>query len=139
MRSYQAIGLMDKKKLSETDIRTKYITPAIVDAGWDLHAQLLEEVTLTKGQIQPRGNKCKRGKPKFADYILFHKPNIPIAVVEAKDNNHALGDGMQQALDYSEMLACGSGEDRQPLPFVFSSNGDGFLFHDTPIKGVGDK
>lgn len=119
---------MEKKTLSETDIRSKFITPAITAAGWDLHTQLREEVALTNGKIIVRGSKHKRGKAKFADYILYYKPNIPIAVVEAKDNNHTIGAGMQQALNYSEM----HGE----LPFVFSSNGDGFLFHDrTGLSG----
>ncbi|QFY88477.1 type I restriction enzyme HsdR N-terminal domain-containing protein [Magnetovirga frankeli] len=113
---------MDQQKLSETDIRTKFITPAIIKAGWDVHTQIREEVALTSGKILVRGQKHKRGAPKFADYILYYKPNIPIAVIEAKDNSHALGDGMQQALNYSQMHG--------DLPFVFSSNGDGFLFHD---------
>lgn len=113
---------MDKLKLTETDIRTKFITPALVQAGWDLHTQIMEEVQITKGKILVRGKKHKRAGAKKADYILYHKPNIPIAVIEAKDNNHALGGGMQQALGYSEMHG--------DLPFVFSSNGDGFLFHD---------
>lgn len=121
----------DKKQLSELDIRTKYITPAIVDAGWDLHTQIREEVALTKGKILVRGQKHKRGQPRYADYILYYKPNIPIAVIEAKDNNHAIGDGMQQALGYSDMH--GDGHGKEPLPFVFSSNGDGFLFHDRTV------
>ncbi|MCW8907324.1 MAG: DEAD/DEAH box helicase family protein, partial [Sedimenticola sp.] len=116
----------DKKQLSETDIRSKYITPAITRAGWDLQTQIREEVAITRGKILVRGRKHKRGKPRYADYILYHKPNIPIAVIEAKDNNHALGDGMQQALAYSEMHG--------DLPFVFSSNGDGFLFHDRTVS-----
>mgnify|MGYP003646063379 CR=1 FL=1 len=119
---------MDKKDLSETDIRTKFITPAIVKAGWDIHTQIREEVSLTAGKILVKGNRHKRANPKFADYILYHKPNVPIAVVEAKDNKKSLGDGMQQAIDYSNMFNDGKGKD--PLPFVFSSNGDGFLFHD---------
>ena len=119
---------MNKKELSETDIRSKFITPALVEAGWDLQTQIREEVALTNGRILVRGQKHKRGKAKYADYILYIKPNIPIAVVEAKDNNHTIGDGMQQALNYSDM----HGE----LPFVFSTNGDGFLFHDrTVTKG----
>lgn len=113
---------MDKKTLTETDIRTKFITPALVQAGWNLQTQIMEEVQITDGKILVRGKKHKRSPAKKADYILYHKPNIPIAVVEAKDNNHAMGDGMQQALTYSEMHG--------DLPFVFSSNGDGFLFHD---------
>jgi type I restriction enzyme R subunit len=75
----------------------------------------------TKGRIIVRGKLVTRGKPKRADYILYYKPNIPIAVIEAKDNNHSVGDGMQQALDYAVTLN---------IPFVFSSNGDGFVFHD---------
>lgn len=123
---------MDLKKLSETDIRSKFITPAITAAGWDLHTQIREEVAITSGRILVHGKKHKRGPAKFADYILYYKPNIPIAVVEAKDNKHALGDGMQQALNYSEMHG--------DLPFVFSSNGDGFLFHDrTASEGPVEK
>ena len=112
---------MDKKSLSERDICSKYITPAVVDAGWDLHTQIREEVSFTKGRIIVRGKLHTRGEQKRADYILYHKKNIPIAVIEAKDNKHSVGDGMQQALNYAETLG---------VPFVFSSNGDGFLFHD---------
>ncbi|WMW80116.1 DEAD/DEAH box helicase family protein [Undibacterium cyanobacteriorum] len=112
---------MDKKSLSERDICSKYITPAILGAGWDLHAQIREEVSFTKGRIIVRGKLHTRGEQKRADYILYHKQNIPIAVIEAKDNKHGVGDGMQQALNYAETLG---------VPFVFSSNGDAFLFHD---------
>jgi type I restriction enzyme, R subunit len=119
---------MNKKSLSEQDIRTKYITPAIEESGWDLMTQLREEVFFTKGRIIVRGRKVSRGKPKFADYVLYYRPNIPIAVVEAKDNNHSIGDGMQQGLDYAESLQ---------LPFIFSSNGDGFLFHDNTAADLG--
>ncbi len=112
---------MSKKDFSERDICTKYITPAIQAAGWDIHAQVREEVTFTKGRIIVKGKLHTRGKAKRADYILYHKPNIPVAVIEAKDNSHAVGDGMQQALDYAEIL---------DVPFAFSSNGDSFLFHD---------
>ena len=110
-----------KKDLSERDICTKYITPAIVKAGWDVLSQIREEVSFTKGRIIVRGSLVTRAKPRRADYILYYKPNIPIALIEAKDNNHAVGDGMQQALEYAAIL---------DIPFVFSSNGDGFLFHD---------
>jgi len=113
---------IDKKKLSEHDIRTKYITPVIVGAGWDLLTQIREEVALTKGKILVRGQKHKRAKAKFADYILYYKPNIPIAVVEAKDNNHALGDGMQQALGYSDMH--GDGADKEPLPSLTATESE---------------
>ena len=112
---------MDKQHLSERDICSKYITPAVIQSGWDLHTQIREEITFTKGRIIVRGKLHTRGETKRADYILYYKPNIPIAVIEAKDNKHNLGDGMQQALHYAETL---------DIPFVFSSNGDGFLMHD---------
>ena len=112
---------MDKKSLSERDICTKFITPALRTAGWDEMAQIREEVSFTKGRIIVRGKLVSRGKSKRADYILHYKPNIPIALIEAKDNTHAISDGMQQGLDYAETLN---------IPFVFSSNGDGFVFHD---------
>jgi len=112
---------LDKKKLSERDICSKFITPAITNAGWDLHTQIREEVGFTKGRIIVRGKLHTRGEQKRADYILYYKSNIPLAVVEAKDNTYSVGAGMQQALNYAETLA---------VPFVFSSNGDGFLFHD---------
>ena len=112
---------MDKKSLSERDICTKFITPALRRTGWDEMAQIREEVSFTKGRIIVRGKLVSRGKGKRADYILYYKPNIPIALIEAKDNTHATGDGMQQGLDYAETLE---------IPFVFSSNGDGFVFHD---------
>jgi type I restriction enzyme R subunit len=112
---------MDKKLLSERDICTKFITPAIKRAGWDEMLQVREEVTFTRGRIIVRGKLVTRGKAKRADYVLYLKPNIPIALIEAKDNTHSPGDGIQQALDYAETLA---------IPFAFSSNGDGFVFHD---------
>lgn len=113
--------ISDKKSLSEADICAKYITPAVVRAGWDDDTQIRREVHFTKGQIHVRGKMVTRGKSKFADYVLYYKPDIPIAIIEAKDNSHSVGDGMQQALDYAEDLH---------IPFVFSSNGDGFVFHD---------
>ena len=112
---------MDKKSLTEQDIRTKFITPAVLRAGWDRMTQMREDVRLTDGRINVRGRLVSRGKGKRADYILEYKPNIRLAVIEAKDNKHAMGDGMQQALEYAEMA---------DIPFVFSSNGDGFVFHD---------
>ena len=112
---------MDKRSLSERDICTKFITPALRGAGWDEMSQLREEVTFTAGRIVVRGKLVTRRKRKRADYILSVKPNIPVAVIEAKDNNHSVGDGMQQALNYAETLH---------IPFAFSSNGDGFVFHD---------
>src|SRR5438034_9309366 len=112
---------MDKKSLSERDVCTKFITPAVKGAGWDEMTQIREEVGFTKGRIIVRGKLVTRGKAKRADYVLYYKPNIPIAIIEAKDNNCSVGDGMQQALDYAVTL---------DIPFVFSSNGDGFVFHD---------
>ena len=91
---------IDKKQLSETDIRTKYITPAFEAAGWNKMMQMREEYPITAGRIIARGQVCKREKPLKADYVLFYKPNKPIASVEAKDNNHTMSDGMQQALNY---------------------------------------
>jgi type I restriction enzyme R subunit len=85
---------MTRKRLSERDVCTKFITPAILRAGWDIHSQLREEVRFTKGRIIVRGKLVTRGKAKRADYILYYKPNIPIAIIEAKDNGHAVGDGI---------------------------------------------
>lgn len=116
---------MNKKSLSERDICTKFITPALVKAGWDTQLQLLEEVSFTDGKIYVRGKIAGRGSRKRADYILYYKPNIPVAIIEAKDNNHSVRAGMQQALDYAHTL---------DIPCVFSSNGDGFLFHDRSLK-----
>ena len=116
-----ALTAMDKRSLTERDICTKFITPALHRAGWDEILQIREEVSFTKGRIIVRGRLVKRGEGKRADYILYFKLNIPLAVIEAKDNSHSVGDGMQQALDYAETLN---------IPFVFSSNGDGFVFHD---------
>ena len=113
--------MTDKKSLSERDICTKYITPAITAAGWDLHTQIREEVSFTKGRVIVRGKLHTRGEQKRADYILYYKSNIPVAVIEAKENGHSVGAGMQQALNYAETLG---------VPFVFSSNGDAFLMHD---------
>ncbi|MBL8666336.1 MAG: DEAD/DEAH box helicase family protein [Rhodospirillales bacterium] len=112
---------MDKRNLTERDICTKFITPALRNAGWDEMLQIREEVSFTKGRIIVRGKLVTRGQAKRADYILYYRPNIPIALIEAKDYSHSVGDGMQQALDYAATLN---------IPFVFSSNGDGFVFHD---------
>ena len=112
---------MNKKDLSESDIKAKFITPAILKSGWDEQTQLSREVFFTDGRIYVKGKLTTRGKRKFADYILFYKPNVPIAIIEAKDNKHSLKSGIQQALDYANIL---------DIPCVFSSNGDGFYFHD---------
>jgi len=122
---------MNKKKLTEADIRTKFITPALISEGegkWDVMTQIREEAYFTKGRVIVRGKTVKRGEAKKADYLLFYKPNIPLAVIEAKDNNHSVGDGMQQALEYAEIL---------DVPFAYSSNGDAFLEHDrTAATGI---
>jgi type I restriction enzyme R subunit len=112
---------MNKKDLSESDIKAKFITPALTKAGWDEQTQLGREIFFTDGRIYVKGRMTARGKRKFADYILFYKPNVPIAVIEAKDNKHSVRGGIQQALGYANTL---------DIPFVFSSNGDGFYFHD---------
>ena len=118
---------MNKKQMSEQDIRSKFITPAILKNGWDLQSQIREEVTFTQGRVIVRGKLVTRAKAKRADYILYYKPNLPIAVIEAKDNKHPVGGGMQQALEYGDIL---------DVPFVYSSNGDAFLEHDrTRTKG----
>lgn len=116
--------MIDKKSLSERDICTKYITPALRGSGWDIETQIREEVTFTPGKVVVRGRAVVRNKPKRADYVLYYKPNIPIAVIEAKDNNHSVGDGMQQAIDYGKSL---------DVPFVYSSNGDAFIEHDFSV------
>jgi len=113
--------MINIKGYSERDICTKYITPALEKAGWDKQLQILEEVTFTDGKIFVKGKKTRRGTRKRADYILYYKPNIPIAIIEAKDNNHSVRAGIQQGLEYARIL---------DIPCVFSSNGDGFLFHD---------
>lgn len=112
---------MDKKNLTERDICSKFINAALEQSGWNMHSQVREEVSFTAGRIIVRGRLHTRGKRRRADYVLSYKKNLPIAIIEAKDNKHSLGDGMQQALAYSDAL---------DAPFVFSSNGDGFLFHD---------
>src|SRR5690606_27079350 len=117
---------MNKKDLSESDIKAKFITPAILNAGWDELTQLGREIFFTDGRIYVKGKLTARGKRKFADYILFYKPNVPIAIIEAKDNKHSVRGGIQQALGYADTL---------DIPFVFSSNGDGFYFHDKTVTG----
>ena len=120
---------MDKKRLTETDIRTKFITPALVGANgekWNLITQVREEAYFTKGRVIVRGKTVHRGEARKADYLLFYKPNLPLAVIEAKDNSHSVGAGMQQALEYAEVL---------DIPFAYSSNGDAFLEHDRTATG----
>jgi len=112
---------LNKKNMSEEDIKMKYITPAIKKAGWDIKTQVRAEYGFTDGRIIVRGNLVARGKRKRADYILNYKPNLPLAIVEAKDNKKSIGAGMQQALEYGDIL---------DIPFIYSSNGDGFIEHD---------
>jgi type I restriction enzyme R subunit len=111
---------MNKKDLSEPDICDRYITPALYEAGWK-KSQIRREYGFTDGQMIVRGQMAARGARKRADYLLYYPANQPIAVIEAKDNKHSVGAGIQQALAYAEALQ---------VPFVFSSNGDAFLFHD---------
>ena len=120
---------MNKKSLTEADIRTKFITPALVGPNgdkWNVMTQIREEAYFTKGRVIVRGKTVKRGEAKKADYLLYYKPNLPLAVIEGKDNNHAVGAGMQQALEYAEIL---------DIPFAYSSNGDAFLEHDRTATG----
>lgn len=111
---------MGKKDLSEEDIKARYITPAVEQAGWD-KKQIRYEYAFTAGRIILRGNVTARGKQKRADYLLFYKPNFPLAIIEAKDNNHPVGAGLQQAIEYAEAL---------DVKYVYASNGDGFVEQD---------
>jgi type I restriction enzyme R subunit len=113
-----------KKRLTEADIISKFIMPAVEKAGWDSMTQIRQEVKLRDGKVIVRGQLGVRKTVKSADIVLYHKPNIPLAVIEAKANKHELGKGMQQALDYARLL---------DVPFVFASNGDGFVFHDKTV------
>lgn len=118
---------MEKHLWSESDICDKRITPAIVRAGWNAMEQMLREYTLRPGRVVVRGQASHRDKASMlrADYVLFHKPNVPLAVVEAKDAKHSVSAGMPQAIQYAELLG---------VPFSFSSNGDGFVFRDATLS-----
>jgi type I restriction enzyme R subunit len=121
---------MIKKNLSESDLCDKFIRPAMVAAGWSGMDQIYAQFPLRAGRVVVRGKKAQRDPATVlrADFALFHKANIPLAVVEAKDNQHAMGAGMQQAIRYADLL---------DVPFSFSSNGDGFVFRDaTCADGV---
>lgn len=109
---------MGKGILSEEDIKLRYITPAILGAGWDRDKQVRMEYTFTAGRIILRGNITARGRKKSADYLLSYKRNFPLAIVEAKDNKHSVGAGLQQAIEYAKAL---------DVPYVYASNGDGFV------------
>ncbi len=113
--------MTSKKNLSERDICTKYIVPALKNAGWDIEKQVREEVYFTDGRIYVKKHLTKRGTKKRADYILYYKPHIPVAIIEAKSNEKTVGFGIQQALEYAAIL---------DIPVAYSSNGDGFLEHD---------
>ncbi|OON90381.1 MAG: restriction endonuclease subunit R [Epulopiscium sp. Nele67-Bin001] len=112
--------LIRKSQMTEEDIKYQFITPAIEKSGWGKN-QIKLEYSFTDGRVIVRGDTVARGKRKRADYLLHYKSNIPIAIIEAKDNKHSIGAGMQQCLEYAEIL---------DIPFVYSSNGDGFLEHD---------
>ncbi|MFH0712593.1 MAG: DEAD/DEAH box helicase family protein [Candidatus Jorgensenbacteria bacterium] len=114
-----------KKELSEQDICSKYILPALTKVGWDLQKQIREQYIFTAGRITVHGKTVSRGEQKRVDFVLFHHGHLPIALVEAKDNTYPVGAGMQQALGYAEAL---------DVPFVYSSNGDAFLEHDRFAK-----
>ena len=105
--------------MTEEDIKLQYITPAVT-SKWD-RQKITMETQVTDGKISLKGNLAVREKGKRADYLLYLSPNNPIAVIEAKDNNHQISEGLQQAMNYAKML---------DLPFAFSSNGDGFAEHD---------
>ena len=117
---------MDKKNLSESDICDKFIRPAMEESGWNGMDQIYREFPLRAGRVVVRGQKAQRDKSTVlrADYALFYKANIPLAVVEAKDNKQAVGAGMGQAIQYAELL---------DVPFSFASNGDGFVFRDATL------
>ena len=112
------MAILSKKQMSEEDIKLNFITPAIQPA-WQGHITM--ETKITDGRINIRGNLVARSTPKFADYILYLNDGKPIAVVEAKDNNHSVSHGLQQAMTYAQMM---------DLPFAYSSNGDAFYEHD---------
>ena len=114
---------MQKKNLSEADICAKFIAPALSQTGWNEVEHLYREYTLRPGRVVARGKQAARDKKSIlrADYVLFNKTSIPLAVIEAKDNSHAVGAGMAQAINYAELLGG---------PFAFSSNGDGFVICD---------
>ncbi|MCZ8494041.1 EcoAI/FtnUII family type I restriction enzme subunit R [Priestia megaterium] len=109
---------MGKRHLSEEDIKARYITPAITNAGWDIKKQVRLEYAFTAGRIILRGNVTARGKKKRADYVLFYKSNFPLAIIEAKDNNHSVGAGLQQAIEYAKSL---------DVSYIYASNGDAFV------------
>lgn len=120
------MSIIDKKQMTEEDIKLNFITPAILAKGWLDKITMETKVKFTDGKVNLRGNKVSRETPKKADYILYYNKNNPLAVVEAKDNNHSVSFGMQQAMLYAQML---------DVKFAYSSNGDAFQEFDF-ITGV---
>lgn len=112
---------LNLSNLTEADIITKCVMPAILNAGWDNTTQIRQEVKLQDGKVIVRGKVAARRTVKSADIVLYHKPGIPLAVIEAKANKHEIGKGMQQGIEYARLL---------DVPFVFATNGDGFIFRD---------
>ncbi|MDF9347930.1 DEAD/DEAH box helicase family protein [Escherichia coli] len=118
---------LNLSNLTEADIITKCVMPAILNAGWDNTTQIRQEVKLRDGKVIVRGKVAARRTVKSADIVLYHKPGIPLAVIEAKANKHEIGKGMQQGIEYARLL---------DVPFVFATNGDGFIFRDaTAVEG----
>ena len=115
------ITILSKKEMTEEDIKLNYITPALGSRGWQNKITMETKVQFTDGKINLKGNLVNREAPKKADYILYISANNPIAIVEAKDNNHSVSYGLQQAITYARML---------DVPFAYSSNGDAFYEHD---------
>ena len=112
---------LNLSNLTEADLITKCVMPAILNAGWDNTTQIRQEVKLRDGKVIVRGKVAARRTVKSADIVLYHKPGIPLAVIEAKANKHEIGKGMQQGIEYARLL---------DVPFVFATNGDGFIFRD---------
>ncbi|EFI6291014.1 DEAD/DEAH box helicase family protein [Escherichia coli] len=112
---------LNLSNLTEADIITKCVMPAILNAGWDNTTQIRQEVKLRDGKVIVRGKVAARRTVKSADIVLYHKPGIPLAVIEAKANKHEIGKGMQQGIEYARLL---------DVPFVFATNGNGFIFRD---------
>ncbi|EFN6914063.1 DEAD/DEAH box helicase [Escherichia coli O10] len=112
---------LNLSNLTEADIITKCVMPAILNAGWDNTTQIRQEVKLRDGKVIVRGKVAARRTVKSADIVLYHKPGIPLVVIEAKANKHEIGKGMQQGIEYARLL---------DVPFVFATNGDGFIFRD---------
>lgn len=124
------VKLINKSTLSEADIISKFVLPSIKNSGWDDMRQIRQEVKLRDGKVIVRGQAAARKKVKSADIVLYHKPSMPLAVIEAKANKHEIGKGMQQGLDYAQLLE---------VPFIFASNGDGFIFHDKTKLGTSEE